>query len=398
MPPPQRIAVPAAQLAQSQQRPVSPLKPVGPETSELEDQEDDRIKALLAEPLEPRQDVPAFLAHQDYVARGGEKSGLLGQIERVYRDINSMIDTLGLNARSMREFVEGNKQREDAEPRDRMDLDDDSTWTLGEANSLPDIMAGIERELDDGSFTDIRGALDTLREEEASLIALRTRSTDAGKRIKAHRDPEQLAQQHAAPLPMETQALQSELRQEVQQAQVLLAKAEEGLTVLRAELASSSSTRSGEGQAVPTVEAVEKTIRKMTGMVEQRSGDIDVLESQIRRLGGPAALRRSGAVAEGYEDDLIAGMKLARLNSPANLRTSQLRASAYGSPRRSTPGRGTPVRGTPGSFDGRRSLMNVGKEEVESFRAKKEARAKVMGALRDKVSRRGPRVVRVGDV
>ena len=34
---------------------------------------------------------------------------LPGQIERVYRDINSMIDTLGLNGRSLKAFIKGHK-------------------------------------------------------------------------------------------------------------------------------------------------------------------------------------------------------------------------------------------------------------------------------------------------
>ena len=157
--------------------------------------------------------------------------------------------------------------------------------------------------------------MEELQEEEKQLSTLRTKTTEVRKRIAARRDPEQLAQHHASPLPMETQTLQTELRQEVQRVQKLMAKAEEVLGVLRAELAShqSSQQASGaEGSGVPTVEAVERTIRKMTRMVEERSGDVDVLEAKIRRLGGPSALpgatSTNGTLEGNYEDDLSASM------------------------------------------------------------------------------------------
>lgn len=88
--------------------------------------------------------------------------------------------------------------------------------------------------------------------------------------------------------------------------QKLITEAEEGITLLRAKLASSSSSsslsnslvkngvganRAGGGGGVqagagaPTVEAVVNTIMKMTSMAEKKSGDVDVLENQMRRLG-----------------------------------------------------------------------------------------------------------------
>jgi nucleoporin NUP159 len=46
---------------------------------------------------------------------------------------------------------------------------------------------------------------------------------------------------------------------------------------------------------VPTVEAVEATIRKMTAMAERRSGDVDVLEVQMRKLGLAGGGRGGGS-------------------------------------------------------------------------------------------------------
>ena len=386
--PPQRIAVPPAQLAQRQQQQHSaPPQPSEPTAGELQDEEDARIQAILAAPIEPSKEVPAFLAHQDYTANGGEKPGLGGQIERVFRDINSMIDTLALNARSLRGFVEGNLG-ENEEAKGRGELEGEEPWLLGEAVELTAIVDGIEVELEDGRVEDVRETLETLREDEMERSKLKLRVDEAKKRLQARRDPDQLAQQRNAPLPMETQTMQAGLRQEVQRVQKQLAKAEELLSVLRAELASrpqSSGAVDGRNGGVPTVEAVEKTIRKMTKMVEERSGDIDVLEAKIRRLGGPSALDLNGD----YEDDLVAGLKASRLSSssPAAMRASRM------SPRRSQRA-GTP--GPMGSM-GRKSLFDVSNEEVEAFRLKKDARKRAMERLKETVERRGPRVVRAAE-
>ncbi|KAK3718683.1 hypothetical protein LTR37_004900 [Vermiconidia calcicola] len=391
--PPQRIAVPPGQLAQRQHRLSSSVRPTEPDVGDLEDEEDARIQAILSAPIEPTKDVPAFLAHQDYVASGGEKPGLGGQIERVFRDINSMIDTMALNARSLQGFTEGNRQQQDAD-KNRLDLEDEEAWLLGEAGKLAGVIDRIEIELEDGKLDDVPGDLEDLHDQEKDLSKLRAKMAEARKTINARRDPEQLAQQQAAGLPLESQTLQSELRQEVQKVQKLLAKAEEHLSVLRAELASLPSAQGSNGKngaGVPTVEAVERTIMKMTQMVEQKSGDIDVLESQIRRLGGPAAL--GGTLNGNYEDDLAASMKASRLShsSPAAaLKASRI--SAHGSPAASRRGRGTP--GTPGA---RKSLFDVSNEEVEAYRAKKDARRRAMESLKEQISERGPRVLKVGE-
>jgi nucleoporin NUP159 len=308
-----------------------------------------------------------------------------------------MVDTVALNARSLQGFVEGNNQQQSAHDKSRLDLEQDHDWLLGEARQLDGVVQGIETQLHDGRLTDVRGALANVQEDENELTKLRAKSAEARKHIMARRDPDQLAQQYAAPLPMETQTLQMELRRETQNVQKLLAKAEEQLTVLRAELASLPSAQGADGRngsGMPTVEAVEKTIRRMTQMIEQKSGDINVLESQIRKLGGPAAL----APASNYEDDLVAGMKASRISrgSPAAMRSSQLRTSAYGSPTMSRRGRSSRS-GTPGTPGARRSLFDVGEEEVEAYRAKREGRRVVLEELRDRVQQKGVRVVRVGE-
>ena len=249
--PPQRIAVPPAQLQPKQpERPAATTKPSEPEAGQLEDEEDARIQRILSGPIEPTQDVPAFLAHQDYIASGREKAGLGGQIERVFRDINSMIDTLALNARALQSFVAGNSRSTNAAGRGRLDLEEEESWTLGETAELSRIVEGIEIELQDGKLEDVRGALETLREEDKEVAKLRARAADARKRIQAKKNPEQLSQQANARITVETQTLQAELRHGAQKVQTLMAKAEELLNVLRAELVSQPQAKAKGGDGL----------------------------------------------------------------------------------------------------------------------------------------------------
>lgn len=392
--PPQRIAVPPAQLAaQVDQRPKTSPQPEEPTAGQLEDEEDARVQEILAAPIEPTREVPSFLAHQDYVGGGqvqGEdaksRAGLGGQIERVFRDINSMIDTLALNARGMQAFIQGNQSAAGGNEKDRADLEDEEGWVLGDADELQGVMQQLDDDVAQEQLEDVKGMLDDLREEHGETNRLRTRMTDLRKQINVHADPARAQQQQLAPLPMESASQQSEIRQSVQKVQTLLAKAEEQLSLLRAELAShhQSSDQQGTPQAVPTVEAVTNTILKMTAMIEKRSGDVDVLESAIRRLGG---LPGPKALADSYEDDLAGAMKASRLSqgSPA-ARKSVMRQSRFGA---ST---GTP----PGSA--RKSLMVPDEEAVEGWRVRREARRRVCGVLRDEVlAGRKVRVSRVRD-
>src|SRR5882757_4119067 len=65
---------------------------------------------------------------------------------------------------------------------------------------------------------------------------------------------------------------------------------EDGVSVLRAKIAQSTSAdaskrqSTGSSQKKPTVEAVTKTVSKMMLMAEQKSADIDVLEAQLKKM------------------------------------------------------------------------------------------------------------------
>jgi nucleoporin NUP159 len=304
----------------------------------------------------------------------------------------------------------------------RRDLEDEEGWVFAELDDLRTIIDGVGRDLENGRLDDPSGKIADCLDEEKELQKLRSRAADLRKQIATRTDPRQQAEQYNAPLPSESAAQQTELRQAVQKMQKQLAEAEEAMSILRADLASvPADGQSKSASNVPTVEAVTNTILKMTAMVEQRSGDVDVLESQIRRLPkGLASLR----LQDDYEDDLIGAM-----------RGSKLLAASSGSPM-STPragarsrmtARGDPL-GMSGMFgsryartppmSGRQSVADLGAsalgrstasfgastrkkmadvsiEEAEGWLGKEKSRKKVLTGLKDIIERRGVREVKM---
>ena len=416
-----RTSVPAGKPVE---RPASQQKaptPQPPTQEELEDEEDARIKSILDAPIEPTTQVSEFIAHHNYVGRS-EKPGLAGQFERVYRDVNSMIDTLGLNARALQSFVAGHSHaRDNDSPMSRRDLEDEQDWVLAELDDLRSLIEGIGRDLENGRLDDPSGKIADCADEEKELQKLKSRAADLRKQIAARTDPKQQMEQYNAPLPSESAAQQAELRQGVQRMQKQLAEAEEAMGILRADLASVPADGQPKGASnVPTVEAVTNTILKMTAMVQQRSGDVDVLESQIRRL--PRGLA-SMSLQDDYEDDLINTMRGSKLltggsSSPASTpRPRRSRMTARGDPlgmsgmfgsryartpptsgRQSVADLGASALGrSTASFGAstRKKMVDVSVEEAEGWLGREKSRKKVLTGLKDLVERRGVKEVRV---
>lgn len=184
-----------------------------------------RIQDILASDVEPTTSLASFIAHQDYTGRSA-KPGIGGQIERVFRDVNSMIDTLGLNARSLRAFVEGHTDLRHDSPREKSDLENEESWTLEEVEDLAALQRDLQNELEDGKVDDVPEKLKDVKEDEKELTRLRAKTVELRKHIARHADPEQRAAQHAAPLSMETQTQQMELRQGVARVQKLMQEVE----------------------------------------------------------------------------------------------------------------------------------------------------------------------------
>lgn len=260
--------------------------------SALSDDEDLRIQALLAQPIPATRELDPFLAHQDYVG-AVTLEGLPGQVEKLYRDVNSMVDTLGLNSRNLEAFVRGHFDYPDM-PRERVNLgeENEEPWTLDEIERLQNIEKELEEDLDQDAIREVMTALNSLGKLLRGTKAMKEDARKMKAFIEAKKNPDTERRARDMPLDPATQNVQRRLRAAVATYKALLADAEDKATVVRAKLASR-----GRGRGVPTVEAVESTIRKMTAMVEQRSGDVDVLEMQLRKLGikprtAPASPRR----------------------------------------------------------------------------------------------------------
>jgi nucleoporin NUP159 len=277
--------------------------------SDLRDDADDAIRESLAKPIEPTLTIPAFIAHTDYAGRVS-LDGVPGNIERVYRDINSMIDTLGQNARALASFVAGHQEGSDADA-DGTDLYDTSRkWTLDDIDRLKSLEHNLERTL----LQDPIKNTNDLRNEIVGINRkLRPTKEDQKKMkafLQAYKDPSAQNKRRNAPLDPNAAAYQRELLTQLAIFKKALAEAEDKATMVKAKLASR-----GAAKQAPTVEAVEKTIRKMTAMVQKRSGEVDYLETQMRKLGivsgsrpgstrnSPAKGRSFGLVATNEEDE-----------------------------------------------------------------------------------------------
>jgi nucleoporin NUP159 len=415
----QPITVPSLKKSQpfknskssSAQRPESPQVP---DAGELSDEEDIRVRELLASEVEPSMDLEPFIAHQDYVGRVN-KLGIAGQIEKVYRDINSMIDTLGLNARSLESFIKGHETQYKQAGRERGDLEEAEEWCLVEVNELDVVQKEIGEDLDAGKVDGVSQKLEELAELQKNATRLRTRTVDMRKQIGAHADPQQRATHRASPLTNDAQIQQNELREGVAKVQKLLQDAEEALSVLRADLAAAPS-QGPAAQRVPTVEAVTNTIMKMTAMIEQKSGDVDVLEAQIRRLpGGIANLN----ISDSNEDFLRSSIRSVR---PLERSTS---GNLFGTPP-ATRGKNVGANGVGplgisgmlGRFGGslrrdngdaefgrsslmldgtpRRKMADVSIEEVRRYQDRAAQRKRVLAALKQTVEKKGTRVTGTG--
>lgn len=355
-------------------------KKAAEEEQDLSDREDERVREELGTEVEGTKTLDPFLAHQDYTG-AIDKPGIPGQIEKVYRDINSMIDTLGLNARSLTAFVKGHTEMHKQPGRSREDLEDDD-WCLIEIGDLSTIEGELEQKLAAGQIQDVQKKLSECRELRKSVASLRTKGGDIVKAIESRSNPEVAESARTAPLRLEQATQQYELRKQFMRFQKLLAEAEENITVLRAKLAScETNNANGRPLKKPTVEAVTNTIKKMTSMVEKKSGDIDVLETQMRHLRfSSAALSQSSREASPFTP--LPSTTPKRKLFPKSGSSSTFQNGQSHTPSRSTNGSGTP----------RKAVQDVTAEEVQRYREKAQRRRDVNLIMREAFSRKGPRI------
>lgn len=384
------------------------------ESQLLVDEEDDSIQQLLQSDIQPTLVLDEFIAHSGAAAPAGDS--IPAQVEAVYRDINSMIDTLGLNARSLTGFIDGHRKF-GHETVSKDDLASPDGWTLDEIQKLTFV---ITRDLDGALRAAAVAAVDVKLERcaelQRDLARDRNKQADLKKIIASRVDPEQAVANRVLPLTAEQAAQQTDLRREFARFAKLLAEAEENLTLLKARIVSAGGGGFGGGAIgvgggggnkvggpAPTIEAVMRTITKMTSMVEKRSGDIDVLETQMRKL------RLGSAGGSSREGSPFVASVAGGGGPPTTPNSKRLSASMLFSPERSVR-EGTPqhhrhrssifrqslsgsvsLAGTPLRTPPRKKLTESGFGEAEkaAVKEKRGRRALVLGKLRGSLLKKG---------
>jgi nucleoporin NUP159 len=284
---------PGASLSSSIQgsKPPTPQ----PQVSDLEDEEDERMRAQLAQPIEPSRELEEFVAYQNYT--GGQspnKTGHAAQIEMIYKDINGMVDALGWNARSIKSFTQYHQQPQSGHQIDRDMLDDvqaeglHGSWfekfTLAEIQALGGLEKDLEQGLDGGRVQDVFDKLSQLARLLREKAKLMTRLNDIRRQIITRKDPEKAEALRNAPLPKELADGQKALRKAYAQVLTSIKQAEDEVMILRSKLASQNA-QNGKTSGVPTMEKVKQTVIKMASIAEQKNNEILILEAQMRKIG-----------------------------------------------------------------------------------------------------------------
>lgn len=351
------------------------------EAQPLVDEEDEEVQRILASELEGSLVLDEFIAHSNVAPPA--KESIPAQVEAVYRDINSMIDTLGLNARTIRAFTKGHTENanEDGRAPDHLEIPDD--WVLCEVDDLGDMLDDeLHGDLEEGRVQDLADKIDACHDLTREVQRLRAKQEDLRRVIMARMDPDQADVARSLPLSAEQAAQQNELRREFASFSKLLAEAEEASTLLKARIASASSTSGRANGNVPTVEAVLRTISKMTTMVEKRSGDVDVLETQLRkiRLGTPSREGSPMVTPQARRSILLSP----DATPSRNLRSSFSGSVAFGSTIRATPPR--------------RKMSGFSKQEKGDLMEKRSKRQAVLDKLKGSVEQRGVTVWNLEDI
>jgi nucleoporin NUP159 len=297
-----------------------------------------------------------------------------------------MIDTLGLNARSLASFIKGHIENYKEQGRHKEDLEIKDGWVLCEIDDLGTILDDeLVMDLEEGRVQDVEEKVEACQDLSREMSRLRSKQEDLKKLISARLDPDQIEIQRSLPLSAEQATQQNELRREYANFSKQLAQAEEALTILKTRIASASAA-SGKGSAnVPTVEAVMRTITKMTSMVEKRSGDVDVLENQMRKLRFSSVNSREGSpmFTPQKKGSIMFSPETVTGGSPRNLRNSLMSSVAsYG-------GRGTPPR---------KKISGFSREEKSELMEKRAKRQAVLDRLKSKVEKNGVHVWAVEDI
>jgi nucleoporin NUP159 len=206
-----------------------------------------------------------------------------------------MIDTLGLNSRSIGSYVlhEEENRAADLSQSQEILFSDAPTNILDQEISISDIenvdglLEFLAARLEEQRLSDVQEKINECqRLLSHDIFNLRDQCAYIQKTLDSYTDMVSIRGQ---PLSAEQTSLQQDLRKASTTIQSQLTELEQGISLLRARIAdSSSANRSMSGRSAtkkPTVEAVTSTIATMMNMAESKSSDIDVLEAQMKKLG-----------------------------------------------------------------------------------------------------------------
>ena len=169
--------------AEEQRREEMTAKKEAEEKQALVDDEDGVVQKILLSDPKATRTLDEFQAHADYdYISLPSKDSIPAQVETVYRDINSMIDNLGLNARALKCFIKGHTEQHKEEGRTREDLEDDEDWCLVEIENLSSIVEKeLPLELESGRVKDMAEKLEICSDLQKDLIRLRAKHEDIKK-------------------------------------------------------------------------------------------------------------------------------------------------------------------------------------------------------------------------
>jgi nucleoporin NUP159 len=349
------------------------------DAQKLIDPEEEGTRQILESKIEPTLRLDAFVAAETELPPldQREKDSMATQCETLWRDLNRMVHLVGLNGRSLQAFIEGHSAMFKEGGRTKEDLEHPDDWVLVEAEELGSLVEGeLTRELEESRVRDVEKYHEEISLMTRELTRLRAKQEDMHKLIMSYVDPDQVAIIKSLPLSAEQAAQRNEIRRAYANVIKLLSDAEGSLTMLRAKIVSAGGPSRKTG--APTVDAVIRTINKLTTMAEKRSGDVDVLEQQMRRLrmGTPGAGTPRPGSREG--SPFVPGtpsktpLRKSILMSPGNFRDSL--SSSVG------------VWGA----SPRKKMSMYTEEERKAVLTKQQKRKGKLTMLRDALERSGP--------
>ncbi|KAF1956634.1 hypothetical protein CC80DRAFT_61959 [Byssothecium circinans] len=389
--------------------------PPEPQFADLVDDEDERIRQELAKDIEPSRHLDDFLARQEYSGAALNKTGHAAQIEIVYRDINNMVDTLGLNWRSLKSFMKYHERPQRYTEVIRETLDEVNQqgedgpwfeeWCLTEIEDLKNLENELEQGLDEGRVRNLVDKLSQLTRFLREKARLSTKINDVRRQIINRKGPEKLDAVRKASLPKELADHQKTLRKEYARLLTLLGQAEEAIMLLKSKLASRNA-ENGRAGVVPTVDAIKKTINKLIAITETKSAEITRLETQFRKAGLADTSHPTSSSSRKLGTPLRQPRGL-RSGSPfatpptnrSRMSLSELNRRALTPEVESTPTKGcglfyTPE-GTPSADKTLTKLGNMDDNDLAQLREKARRRRKIAQGLETALMNRGVRQTRV---